>query len=746
MKFIILLLILGVPIVVWIFWRRRLRVTVSTAESVALSPPISLSSLLDQLPFAIYWKDRDSTYLGCNAEFARRAGVGNPADIVGKTDHDLAWEGPEAGRYQQQDRQVISSGEPLLQIQEPLTQPDGSVAEVFKSKVPLRDPGGNIIGVLCGFADVTERKRVDDELQQIRSRLEEAERIGCFGHWEWDLASGRVYWSKSLLQLLGIDLQQLQELGLEPTIELFRERVHPDDWSEVETSLQSALRGEQPYNIEHRVIMLEGQIRHLHERGEVLRDPDGLPYRMVGTAQDITERKLAEAKVLEQAVHLDYLAQHDTLTDLANRSLFLDRLEHALDLARRGGVQLAVLVLDLDRFKSVNDTLGPQIGDLLLKKMASRIESLVRESDTVARLGGDEFAILIENLDPDEGVGPVAVLGEKLLAEMRRPMHLDEHELFLSVSIGISVAPVDADGVEALMQYADVAMCRARRLGGNQLQFYTAEMDRRARELLLLEGDLRRGIDQGQLTVFYQPQLDLISERLIGFEALVRWRHPERGMVSPADFIPLAEETGLIIGLGEQVLRAACAQVQAWHAQGNPGVRVAVNLSARQFAQQNLVEMIDAILLETGLDPCWLELEITESAIMDNVEEAIATLTQLKNRGISLAIDDFGTGYSSLGYLRRFPLDKLKIDQSFIRNVVSDPSDAALATSIIALAQNMKLQVLAEGIETREQLQFLISKGCGAGQGYLFSRPLPANELGSFFEAQPKLEGRVVPA
>jgi diguanylate cyclase (GGDEF)-like protein/PAS domain S-box-containing protein len=726
MKIALLLFSLLLLIVAW-FCRLRRRPIAGSCEGQA---SMSLNTLLDQLPFAIYWKDRDSTYLGCNAEFARRAGVDTPAEIVGKTDQDLAWSGSEAIHYREQDRQVVTSGNPRLNIQEPLSQSDGSIAVVYKSKVPLRDAGGNIIGVLGGFADVTERQRGDDELRQVRARLEEAERIGCFGHWEWDLATGRVYWSKSLLQLLGIDLQQL---GLEPTIDLFRERVHPDDWPEVKVAMQAALAGEQPYRIEHRVIMFDGQIRHFYERGEVLRDPAGNPYRMVGTAQDITERKLAETKVLEQAVHLNYLTQHDTLTGLANRSLFLDRLEHALELARRGGVQLAVLVLDLDRFKSVNDTLGPQIGDLLLKKMANRIQSLVRESDTVARLGGDEFAILIENLDPNEGVGPVAVLGEKLLAAMRRPMNLEEHELFLAGSIGISIAPADADGVEALMQYADVAMSRARRLGGNQLQFYTAEMDRRARELLLLEGDLRRGIDQGQLTVFYQPQLDLISERLIGFEALVRWRHPERGMVSPADFIPLAEETGLIIPLGEQVLRAACTQVRAWHAQGNPGVRVAVNLSARQFAQQNLVAMIDAILLETGLDPCWLELEITESAIMDNVEAAVATLTQLKNRGISLAIDDFGTGYSSLGYLRRFPLDKLKIDQSFIRNVVSDPSDAALATSIIALAQNMKLQVLAEGIETREQLHFLLSKGCGAGQGYLFSRPLPPAELGGFF-------------
>lgn len=735
MKFIVLFL--SLLAVAWL-WRQRRQpaVAAKTGRPQALpSTSLPLGHLLDQLPFAIYWKDRNSTYLGCNANFARRAGVGSPADIVGKTDQDLAWSGPEAAQYQEQDRQILVSGNPRLDVQETLTQSDGTVAMVYKSKVPLHDQTGETIGVLGAFADVTERKRLDDELQLVRARLEEAERIGRFGHWEWDLTCGRVHWSNSLLQMLDVDLQQLQQAGLEPTIELFRERVHPDDRPAVEDCLNAALRGDQPYDIEHRVVMLDDSIRYLHERGEVLRDADGVPYRMLGTAQDVTLRKLAEVKVREQARHLDYLAQHDTLTGLANRSLFLDRLGHALDLARRSATQLAVLVLDLDRFKSVNDTLGPQVGDLLLQKMGCRIQALLRESDTVARLGGDEFAILVERLDPGEGVGSVAVLGEKILEAMRRPVQLEGHELFVSGSIGISLAPVDADGVEALMQYADVAMCGARRQGGNQLQFYTAKMDQRARELLLLEGDLRRGIDQGQLTVFFQPQLELISERLVGFEALVRWRHPERGMISPADFIPLAEETGLIVPLGEQVLRLACTQARAWQLAGYPRVRVAVNLSARQFGQQNLVAMVDGTLLETGLDPTWLELEITESAIMDNVEETIATLSQLKSRGISLSIDDFGTGYSSLGYLRRFPLDQLKIDQSFIRNVVSDPSDAALASSIIALAQNMKLQVVAEGIETREQLHFLLSKGCGIGQGYLFSRPLPAAELSGFLDS-----------
>ncbi|PLX81734.1 MAG: hypothetical protein C0617_16110 [Desulfuromonas sp.] len=403
--------------------------------------------------------------------------------------------------------------------------------------------------------------------------------------------------------------------------------------------------------------------------------------------------------------------------------------------SRRSGHQVALLFLDLDRFKNINDSLGHETGDALLQQIANRLKACVREADTVARLGGDEFVIILEQFKDIQNIATVA---QKILHSLKRSIVLKETELHVTSSIGIGIFPTDAVDVEGLMKCADSAMYRAKDQGRNNCQFYKPDMNARTHEMLLLENSLGSALEGGEFFTVYQPQIELASGKLIGLETLLRWQHPERGMVSPGDFIPLAEETGLIVPIGEWVLQAACAQNKAWQDKGYAPVRITVNVSGRQFKQPGFVDMVERILRETGLDPQWLELEITENVIMENFGDVIMTLTDLKVRGIHLSIDDFGTGYSSLKYLKNFPITKLKIDQSFVQDITADPNDAAIVSSIIVLGQNMKLEVIAEGIETESQLQQLRQRGCKQGQGYLFSRPLPAGELEPFLVDFPR--------
>jgi diguanylate cyclase (GGDEF)-like protein len=387
---------------------------------------------------------------------------------------------------------------------------------------------------------------------------------------------------------------------------------------------------------------------------------------------------------------------------------------------------VAVLLLDLDRFKVINDSLGHAFGDKLLGAVAQRLRQIVREADTVARLGGDEFVILLAEVAEVDDAGLVAAKILRLLAE---PHRLDEREITLTASLGVSLFPRDSDDGATLIRNADMAMYRAKRDGRSAFAFYSPEMNRRIRETLDLEGALRQALERDEFRLHYQPKVDLPSGRVIGCEALVRWHHPQRGMVSPADFIPLAEETGLIVPLGTWVLKEACRQARAWQDAGLPALNIAVNLSARQFRKGDLPQLVEEFLRETGLNPSLLELELTESMVMDDPAGAERTMRTLKELGVRLSLDDFGTGYSSLNYLRRFPVDSLKIDRSFIRDVATDPSGASVVTSVIDIAHNLGLTAVAEGVETREQLVFLLGCGCDMLQGFLFSKPLPAEEF-----------------
>jgi diguanylate cyclase (GGDEF)-like protein/PAS domain S-box-containing protein len=447
-----------------------------------------------------------------------------------------------------------------------------------------------------------------------------------------------------------------------------------------------------------------------------VRDENGEVTHFVSAQYDITATKRYESE-------LEFQTNRDALTGLANRSLLRDRLGQAISYAYRYGHPIWVMFVDLDRFKFINDTLGHQAGDTLLKAVAYRLQSAVRETDTVARMGGDEFVLVLTERDDD---GLTTGIVQRVMDAIAAPLDIHGHEFFITCSIGVAVYPADGEKSEDLIKHADIAMYRAKETGRNNFQFYTSTMNEKAMERLRLEGDLRNALERDEFELHYQPQVDLQSGEIVGVEALIRWRHPELGMISPARFIALAEETGLIVPIGAWVIRTACMQNKAWQANGIAHLRVSVNLSARQFAHNDLVESIAHALNEAQLEPQYLEIELTESLVMADVERAIGVLRELKALGVQLSIDDFGTGYSSLSYLKRFPIDVLKIDRSFVNDITTDPDDAAIVSTIVSLAHSLRLQVIAEGVETEAQLAYLRQHDCDQMQGYFFSPPVTA--------------------
>jgi diguanylate cyclase (GGDEF)-like protein len=482
--------------------------------------------------------------------------------------------------------------------------------------------------------------------------------------------------------------------------------------------------------VRHADSVIRRQYRERELGEEALRQVQGTLERRVkartkelaranaGLEAEIAERRLADQRVV-------HMAHHDALTGLPNRTLLADRVGQAIARAHRSGGKLAVLFLDLDRFKNVNDSFGHAVGDMLLTAVSARLTASRREEDTVARLGGDEFIISIPDVFDAAEAESVAA---RILADLAKPFTINGHQLHADGSIGIALYPRDGDTAETLMRNADTAMYHAKESGRGNYQFFSAQLTERVSRRLSTETNLRRALERGEFIVHYQPLMNLSTGQVDGAEALLRWPQQDNRLVSPVEFIPIAEETGLIVPLGEWVLLEACAQAQAWQAL-HPGLRIAVNLSARQFRQKNLIGMIEQALGESRLDPSRLELELTEGMLMHNVEEATRILARLDEIGVRLAIDDFGTGYSSLSYLKRFPIHTLKIDRSFVRDISTDPDDAAIVTAIVAMARSLNLKVTAEGVETEEQAAFLRSLTCDQAQGFHFGRPMPAPEF-----------------
>jgi diguanylate cyclase (GGDEF)-like protein/PAS domain S-box-containing protein len=473
------------------------------------------------------------------------------------------------------------------------------------------------------------------------------------------------------------------------------------------------------------------EVRRKKKSGEIfwaslslstLHDRDDRPVGLIAYLTDITERKTAEERI-------HHLAYYDALTNLPNRTLLTKLVDQALTVAQRNRTQGCVLFIDLNRFKVINDTLGRRIGDELLREVAQRFRLALRDQDLVARLGGDEFAVGLFDIHQHYEASTVA---QKLIATLVEPFYIDGHDLRVGASIGISVYPQDGSDAETLLRLADIAMYRAKQQEGDtegeHVAFYSRDMNQGMQERMRIESGLRQALGNGQLELHYQPKFSISSGQIIGAEALVRWRHPERGLVPPAEFIPLAEATGLVVQVGEWVLETACAQAQAWKEAGLPPVRLAVNVSAREFTSA-LPGRVMETLRRYGLEPSWLELEITESTLMHNIDRVIGIMDRITAMGVTLSLDDFGTGYSSLSYLKRFPIDTLKIDRSFTTGIPLDANDCAIASTIISIAQQLKHKVIAEGVETVEQLAFLKTSGCDEVQGYLFSKPLPAAEF-----------------
>lgn len=691
---------------------------------------------------------------------------------------------------------------------------------------------------------------MESTLEKSLYMLTEAQRIAQIGCWELDLSNYKLVWSKEIFRIFEIDPERFGA-----SYEAFLQAVHPEDREAVNGAYTESLQNRQPYEIEHRLLMPDGRIKYVLERGRTDYDAEGRPVRSLGTVQNITDRRLLEIRlaereqefrtladnspdtiarydqtcrrvyvnvsyaklagksaeallgvtptqygnaaqemeayeaelraVLESGVESEYemtrdfrdgkttslirmvperdrdgnvvgvlavgrditeideyrrkihrLAFFDELTGLPNRTLFGERLRQTLAGAARHGYLTGMMLLDLDCFKVVNDTLGHPAGDSLLQEVASRMSSTVRDYDTVARFGGDEFALLLPEIRHEYDVAGIV---KKIQNAFVEPFRVIGRELFLTPSMGIALCPKDGGDGDELFRCADSALYHAKLLGRNCFRMYSADLTVQAKERLDIEAALRTSVANGELEIFYQPQIDLGKGRLLGAEALLRWHHPERGLLTPDKFIGIAEDTGLIVGIGEWVLREACNTVVKWNKGGNGLYRIAVNVSTRQFRMNDLAASLRAILEETGCRPEWLELEITESLLLEDNDEIRKALDELSDIGVSLAIDDFGTGYSALGYLNRFPIHILKIDRSFINGIAGDAHNAALVKAIIAMAYSLKLRLVAEGVETAQQDEMLRAWGCHTAQGYLYGRPTP---LADFEHMLSAVDGR----
>ena len=621
---------------------------------------------------------------------------------------------------------------------------DESVVWVREEAVALKDESGKTVLWQGVIFDITERKVAEDALRESEAMLAEAQRMAHLGSWEWDLRTDRVRWSDETFRIYGSAPE-----ALVPSFEKLLEVVHPDDRQMLREHIDAALLEDKPYDLEHRIVRPGGEVRVVHRHAKVLRDDTGKPLKMVGTVHDVTDRKALEDR-------LEHLALHDPLTGLPNRALFTDRVWQAVARAKRRQRPFAVLFMDIDNFKVINDSLGHAAGDRVLKAASKRIKDALRPEDTVARFGGDEFILLLEDTDAADATH----VTERVQEQLRAPFTIDGRRLFVTASVGVAVGGLNGKGTTDILRDADVAMYRAKHSGKARYAVFEEAMNARALERLELEHDLRRAIERGELKVQYQPQMLLDVDvqrylrsvgsraiiartatrapRITGLEALVRWEHPQRGLLRPDEFIPIAEETGLIFEIGEVVLGEACRQMKRWHTRypSDPPLAVCVNLSAKQFGEPRLTDTVRRILSETGLDPTCLHLEITESTAMGNAPATAATLAELKEVGVRMIIDDFGTGYSSLSYLERFPVDRVKIDRSFVAKLGSDPGTTALVSGMIQLAHTLDLETIAEGIETRVQLDRLQQLGCDLAQGFYFSEPVFGEEVDGLLEPE----------
>ena len=591
---------------------------------------------------------------------------------------------------------------------------DGRRLHIADSAAPIRGPEGSIEGVVLVFHDVTEQYRLRQALAESERHFRTLANNGLALIWTSGLDARCDWFNEPWLRFTGRSLEE--ELG-----EGWTQGVHPDDLERVLATYHAAFARREPFSMEYRLRHVSGEYRWIVDHGNPRHDADGRFIGYTGYCLDITEAKKADAEIQR-------LAYHDDLTGLPNRALFLDRLGQALSVARRGGHHGAVIFVDLDQFKRVNDVHGHAVGDALLEQVARRLSHYLRDADTVARLGGDEFVVLLPELayNAEDAATLALTVAEKLRAALATPVQIGAQEFNTGASLGITVFPKGNEGVDDLMREADVAMYRAKEGGRNQVVYFEPTMQEAVTQRYVVEQALREAVRGTGLELYLQSQVDA-GGRVLGAEALVRWHHPQLGLIPSTRFIPLAEDSGLIVPLGDWVLRESCRLITRLDQAGH-SLRIAVNVSPRQFREPDFVKRVRHILTETGADPTHLMLEITENLLVDQPHEAVAHMTELATLGIRFAIDDFGTGYSSLAYLKRLPLFELKIDKGFVQDVPQDANDVALVETILSMARHLQLEVVAEGVETADQLAFLVSRGCSRFQGYYWQHPLPVED------------------
>jgi diguanylate cyclase (GGDEF)-like protein/PAS domain S-box-containing protein len=664
-------------------------------------------ALLDAIPSPVYFKDREGRYRMYNRAWDELFGGGR--DWKGKTVHDM-FEEPLAAEHHERDRGLFERpASTTYEARVPTA--DGELRQMLYNKVSFVDQNGEVAGLIGVITDVTGYKETERALEASEARFRVLTESSLDLISVVDAEGALLYQSPALRRLL----------GYEPTETHGRnviDMVHPDDREAARAAFRRVIETRHSSEpVEFRLRHRNGLWRTFESLGTNCLDNPHI-HGLVFNSRDVTDRKVIQQRI-------QHLAYHDNLTGLPNRGLLQDRLAHSIARAERANRKVAVLFVDLDNFKNINDTLGHDVGDELLRQVSRRLSECVRLEDTIARQGGDEFIVLLDSLPDGRGASVVA---QKVLNALRQPFSLGGTEQHVSGSVGIALYPDDGRDPQTLMKSADTAMFHGKGLGKNTYQYFTAQMNVAVKRRMTLESALRRAVMDKNFVLHYQPQVDLESGEIIAVEALVRWQ-TEGGLVMPGDFIPLAEETGLINELGEWVLREGCRQAREWLDRGLPRRRMAINLSARQFADRGFLDMVTRVLSETGMDPTLLELEITESQVMRETGGMISLLGELSAMGVQLAIDDFGTGYSSLSYLNRLPIQKLKIDQSFVRDITVDPNDTAIVVAIINMAKSLGLDTIAEGVESAGQVALLRSKGCRVGQGYHFSPPLEAQKI-----------------
>jgi diguanylate cyclase (GGDEF)-like protein/PAS domain S-box-containing protein len=730
-------------------------ITEHKAVHAAVNERLSLQALIDRLPDNLWVKDVNSRFVIANQVTAERIGVAGTADLIGKTDFELL---PVelAQKFYDDEQQIVRSGRPMVDMEEIAW---GLKQWISTTKVPLRNDRNEIFGVAGISRDITERKLADalrDGQAKILEMIAMSAPLG-------DVLAHLILLVESQLKGFAGAVLLLDETGI---------RLRPGAAPSLPDSYAKAIDGahigpkagsigaaayrreavvvvdvmSDPLSEGYRDLMAECGLRSawstpiLTHQGAVVgifamyakepRQPTDAEIGLINVATRIAgiaiERKLAEERI-------HFMANHDALTGLPNRALLNDRLSQAILHAQRDDRWVTVLFVDLDNFKFINDSLGHNAGDELLRTIAKRMVDRVRATDTVVRLGGDEFVVVLT--DQPKSADSISQTVQKIQLAIAEPVHLDGHDLRVTSSLGVAAYPDDGDNATTLLANADAAMYRAKEVGRDNFQFYTAELNTKVHEKFLLQEELRNAVARSEFVLHYQPQVDLRTGRVFAVEALVRWKHPKLGMVPPNKFIPTAEETGLIVPIGDWVLHEACRQNKAWQEAGLPPMVVSVNVSARQFKEKNLINRVVGALEYSGLEARYLELELTESLIMQDVAIAVATMKDLQNLGIQLSIDDFGTGYSSLTALKTFPVTRLKIDKSFVDGLLADENDRAVAGAVISLGQTLNLRVIAEGVETDAQAEFLRSINCDEMQGYLFSKPLPAKDIEDMLKA-----------